>query len=178
MSVRSIATAAGLVLTATCAWAADAPSPPPTTPLDGLTVAVPRTAPVVVSTWPAQGAVIAPGALVLKVTFDQAMDPDMWGYAKAGSDAYPLCLKKARLLNDGRTFVLLCTTGDATAYAVGLNGGAGPGFASVGHRAAEPYELKFSTSKGRSVTSVKEALTAAGLKDEDNPIMGAEQAGG
>jgi len=174
--IQAIAAGSVLVLTAaTCARAADAPGQAATA-LDGLTVAVPRTPPAVVSTYPAAGVSVAPGTLVLKVSFDQSMDPDSWAYAKAAVGDYPQCLAKPRLLADARTFVLLCTTGESVSYSVALNAGAASGFTSIGHRSATPFELRFSTSSARPIRSLQEALSAAGLRPEDSPIEGAEQA--
>lgn len=167
--------AAALLAPLTCAWAADAPAAGSTS-LDGLTVAVPRTPPAVVSTYPAAGATVAPGTLVVKVSFDQSMEAESWGYAKAAAGDYPQCLAKPRLLADNRTFVLLCSTAEASAYALALNGGTGTGFTSVGHRAAAPFELKFSTSTAAPIHNLKDALAAAGLKPEDSPIESTQSA--
>ena len=74
------ALAIALILAADAARAADAPSPaPPAAPpenLSGVDVAVPRDAPTVASTYPAQGASVAPGILVVKIDFDQRMPRD------------------------------------------------------------------------------------------------------
>ena len=176
------ATYAGLVALALApaqagAQTAHAPATPQgTTPLEGVTVAVSKNPPMVTGTFPASGAAIAPGVLVLKVTFDQHMDPDAWRYAKGGAD-YPDCLAKPRLLADGKTFVLLCTTRAEKTYAVRFNeADQEVGFTGVGHRAALPFELTFSTVKGRPVSSLPDALTVAGLKEDEGPVEGSDLA--
>ena len=88
------------------------------TRLSGVTVVAPSpTLPKVVSTFPEEGKSVAPGALILKVTFDQKMNPDGWDYGK-GKDAYPNCLAHPRLLPDEKTFVLLCTAGPDGRFSV------------------------------------------------------------
>ena len=159
------------------AQTAHAPAQPASsTSLEGLTVAISKTAPSVVSTFPAAGAAIDPGVLVLKVTFDQHMDPEAWRYAKGGAE-YPNCLEKPRLLADGKTFVLLCTILSSRTYSVRFNeDGETSGFTGVGHRAAVPFELTFTTIKGRPVSNLPDALIKAGLKDDEGPVETAELA--
>jgi hypothetical protein len=41
----------------------------------------PTLPPKLVSTYPAEGATVAPGVLILKVAFDQQMSPSAWNYA-------------------------------------------------------------------------------------------------
>jgi hypothetical protein len=139
-------------------------------------VAVSKTPPAVVSTVPASGATVDPGVLVLKVTFDQPMDPTVWRYGKGASGDYPDCLAKPRLLADAKTFVLLCTVGSDKSYSVRFNDGTEPAFTSLGRRAATPYALNFSTSKGRAISSLPEALKVAGLSDDEGPVEGVEPA--
>jgi hypothetical protein len=160
------------------ALAAAPPTPTvaPATPLDGLTVAVSRTPPVVVSTFPATGATVRSGVTVLKVTFDQAMDAAAWDYAKGADGVLPSCLAKPRLLGDHRTFVLLCTTAPGARYAIRLNGDGARGFTGLGGRPASPYDLSFSTEPSDAVYSLPEALKVAGLKEDQNPVEGSAPA--
>ena len=115
LSLRSIAPVGALVLLVLPSWQAAAQtahapaSAQGSTALEGLTVAISKNPPGVVATFPAAGSTVDPGVMVLKVTFDQHMDPDAWRYAK-GAGEYPDCLAKPRLLADEKTFVLLCTT--------------------------------------------------------------------
>ena len=128
--------------------------------------------PKMVSTFPASGAEVAPGVLVLKIAFDQPMTADTWSYAKATGGDYPLCLGAPRLLADNRTFVLLCSTAPGKHYGVAINMAPAEdkAFVNAGDRRSPPFELTFSTSSGEPVRTVKAAMKAAGLGDLDMPV--------
>jgi hypothetical protein len=180
----SSAASVGFAILALAAGRADAQTahapapaaPQGSTPLEGVVVAISKTPPTVASTYPAAGSSVDPGVLVLKVTFDQRMDPQAWRYAKGGGD-YPDCLAKPRLLADAKTFVLLCTTTSSRTYSVRFNeDGETTGFTGEGHRAATPFELTFTTMKGRPVSTLPDALIKAGLHDDEGPVEGSELA--
>ena len=168
---------AGAVLAAGSAHAQSAHKPAPVR-ADGsrdngvIVRAAPRLKPpVVVTTYPAQGATVAPGTLVLKVTFDQRMTPDGWSYAKGEADL-PSCLPQPRLLDDARTFVLLCSTAAGRPYAVGLNAEPVEGFANTQRTFAPRFDLRFSTAAdAEPVRPIAEAVKAAGLRPQDDPIV-------
>src|SRR4051812_17090871 len=108
MTHSACRTLALLLLAAATPALAQTSSAPPTR-LSGVTVVAPApTLPALVSSYPADGKVVSAGVLILKLTFDQKMDPDGWDYGK-GDEAYPKCLDRPRLLPDQKTFVLLCT---------------------------------------------------------------------
>ena len=137
-----------------------------------VTIMPPTQKPKVVATWPAAGEAVAPGVLVLKVVFDQEMTPRDFAYAPAvGGDALE-CLKTPRLLNDAKTFVLLCRTLPGKTYAVSLNKDpASPAaFANLAENRAVESELSFSTLTGEPVTKLRDAIKAAGLGDIDMPV--------
>lgn len=161
-----------LLIAAGAAQAADAPA---STDLSGVTVEVPKDPPAVVSTWPAQGAAVAPGVLVLKVVFDQKMADTRGGYSRGPDGEMPQCLDQGLLRGDGKTFVLLCRTQPDTRYSVALNASEG-GFASLGRRSAMPYVLSFSTGKASPVFSLPQAMRAASLPDTESPIRSAPPA--
>jgi len=144
------------------------------TPVSPVTIMPPTNKPTVTATWPAAGQASAPGVLVLKVVFDQQMTPRDFAYgAAAGSDKLE-CLKTPRLLNDDKTFVLLCTTLPGKSYAITLNddpGGVAPaGFSNLAENRAVPGVLAFTTTTGEPVTKLREAIKAAGLGDIDVPV--------
>jgi hypothetical protein len=146
-------------------------APSDTTPLSGIVVAAPsKQLPSVVSTYPAAGATVMPGALILKLTFDQKMNPGAFRFDR-GDDRYPSCLARPRLLPDEKTFVLLCTVGPGGKFSIQLNGPGDGGFVNLASQRAAPLLLQFSTQDGASVGSIKEAMKSAGLKDEDDPVM-------
>jgi hypothetical protein len=159
---------------------AQATKPPaePPTPVSPVTVMPPTQKPKVVATWPAEGQAIAPGVLVLKVVFDQQMTPRDFAYGLgAGGDKLD-CLKTPRLLNDDKTFVLLCTTLPGKTYAVALNPDApgGPAFSNLAENRAAPGALTFTTGTGEPVTKLRDAIKAAGLGDLDMPVEEAPDA--
>jgi len=124
----------------------------------------------ITATYPAEGATVAPGVLVLKVGFDQRMAADAWSYAKLAGEDDPRCLGTPRLLSDEKTFVLLCSITAGKDYGVGINQAPGKAFVDRGGRRPPPLELRFKTSSSEPVRTVKAAMTAAGLKDVDMPI--------
>jgi hypothetical protein len=152
-----------------------APAPPPAAALPPKTVApvtvTPHTdPPKIVSSFPAEGQVIAPGALVLRVTFDQKMEEDGFAFAAGPSGQMPDCLKTPRLLADGKTFVLLCTTAPKTAYSLGFNAAPQGGFANIGGIRAEPAKLAFATNDDDGPRNLDDALKIAKLTRADVPI--------
>ena len=152
-------------LTAVSAWA-QAPKGP-VTEVEGVEIALPRD-PKVVATFPADGAVIPGGTVVLKIVFDQAMTPEAWSYGHSDAGTFPDCLARPRLLKDRRTFVLLCSLPPKGGYALGVN--IAPGFVSTAGREAKPFLLHFSTSEART-SALTAALANAGVTDGDAPIM-------
>lgn len=171
------ATTLALVTLAASGWAAAADGPKPAapppepTPLTGLVVTPPsKEPPAVVEVYPAAGVPVSPGALVIKIKFDQRMNPNEWRFDR--SDApYPQCLARPRLLTDEKTFVLLCTVGGAGKFSIALNGTGAGGFANLAGQRATPFELTFSTGGGASLGTIQDAMKAAGLKPEDDPVM-------
>lgn len=144
---------------------------PEPTPVSPVTVMPPTLPPKVTATWPAAGQTVAPGILVLKVTFDQKMTPGAWSYAAGAGGEKPECVRAPRLLNDGKTFVLLCSTKPGKSYAVSFNGVREGGFANEAENPALTAELAFSTSKDPSIYTLKSAMKAASLKDDEAPIQ-------
>lgn len=141
------------------------------TPVSPVTVMPPTQPPKVTSTWPAAGETVAPGILVLKVSFDQKMTSGAWNYAAAPGGELPECVRAPRLLNDGRTFVLLCRTKPGKRYAVTFNAVREGGFANEAENPAQAAELAFATSTAPSVYMLKAAMKAAGLSDDQAPIQ-------
>jgi hypothetical protein len=160
-------TSRALALIAACALAASAAGAQGVHEVEGLTV-VPGPGPTVKSTYPAAGASVPGGVVILKLVFDQPMTADAWAYGRSVDGDTPDCLSQPRLLADQRTFVLLCTVSGGHAYAVDIN--AAPRFASAAGRSARPYTLKFSTTT-EMTRGLHDALAQAGLTDADDPIM-------
>jgi len=165
MSIRLILAVSGLLLAASAAVAADTPAPP--THLSGVVVSG-GPQPKIYQSYPAEGATVPSGVLVLKVIFDQTMNPDAWSYAKTDAAAFPECLGKPRMLADQRTFVLLCTIAPHQTYAMQIN--AASGFKNGDGRSAVADVLHFTTGDP-GVFYMQDALTNAGVASTDAPIM-------
>lgn len=148
---------------------------PPTT-VEGVTVTAPRAQAQVTATYPAQGAAIAFGVLVLSVTFDQPMDPAGADRALGGPDA-PRCLPTWRLLADAKTYVVLCSTDPGKSYKLRFGADPARALQSAQHRPAAPYELAFTTADDRTDASLADALRSAGRKPEEGPVMDWRAAG-
>jgi len=121
--------------------------------------------PKIVSTFPAKDAVIPPGVVVLRVTFDKPM-----ACAGAFGDDPPLhnpCpgrLQHMLLSYDRLTVRTACVVEPSTSYGAWIsNTGDGADFISLTGASSSQYELRFSTSAAAPVTTVCEALT----EDED-----------
>jgi len=168
INLRTLAVLALAAAATTPALAQTSSSP---TRLSGVTVMAPApTLPKVVSTFPEEGKSVAPGALILKVTFDQKMDPDGWDYGK-GPDAYPDCLARPRLEPDEKTFVLLCTAGPKSSFSITLNSSGRGGFENGAGQKATAAAFNFTTDDEKSLASIAEAMKAAGLKGDEGPVM-------
>ena len=158
-----------------CGPAQAATRPPaatePSTRVSAVTVTASRELPHVQSTFPAVGAKVAPGLLVLRVTYDTRMRSQGWSYAKESGAEYPDCAKSPRLLDDRRSFVLICRTLPNKAYAVWFNRPPLDDFASVSRRPAVPFELKFATSDDDPVRTLPDAMKADPvLSKSANPV--------
>jgi len=151
-----------------------APAKPPA-PLPNvvapLTVVPPTDPPRIVTSFPAAGEVIAPGALVMRITFDQKMDAGAFSFTAAAQGQMPACLKTPRLLNDEKTFVLLCTTTPNRSYAIAFNALPKEGFRNIAGSTAVPAELAFATNHEDGPRDIESALKIAKLTAADVPIV-------
>jgi hypothetical protein len=151
--------------------AANASAKEPSARLPGVTVTATRETPHVLSTFPAREAKVAPGLLILRVTYDTRMRPDGWSYAREAGAEYPDCAKSPRLLDDKQTFVLVCRTLPNKSYAVWFNRPPTSDFASVSRRPAVPFELRFATNGDDPIRTLTEAMKAdKALSSASNPV--------
>jgi hypothetical protein len=170
-----LAVLAGSLLGLAAGGALGQPAPPPKT-VAPLTVYALTDPPKLVSSYPAAGETIAPGVLVVRVTFDQPMAEDGFDFSPGAEGHAPKCLKTPRRLNDEKTFVLLCTIAPNSRYALALNAGAAAdkekrGFANLGGARLAPVTLAFATNGMEGPQSVADAMKAAKLTDIDMPIL-------
>lgn len=164
-------TCAALALIASAAAPALAQTSSSPTHLSGVTVTAPApTLPKVVDTFPADGKTVTPGVLILKVTFDQKMNPGGWDYGK-GADAYPECLDRPRLLPDEKTFVLLCTVPPNGKFSVTFDASGSGGFENLAGQKATMASLNFATDDSKSIMSIADAIKTEQLKPDDDPVM-------
>jgi hypothetical protein len=165
--------AAALVIALIAGFTAAASAAPGTSPpnvVAPLTVMPRSDPPKIVASFPAAGEVVAPGALVLHITFDQKMEAGGFAFAAAPGGQMPACLKTPRLLNDEKTFVLLCTTARKTAYALAFNAAPQGGFQNIAGNRAVPALLAFSTNEEDGPRDLDSALKIAKLTANDVPI--------
>lgn len=155
--------------------AALAAPPAPVTPSPNVVAPVtvyPKTeAPKIVKSYPAADQALSSGVLVMSITFDQPMVKTGFDFGAGAGGEQPRCLRTPRLLDDNKTFVLLCTTEPHKSYALAFNARPQGGFENVGEHRAEPAALVFKTSDGNGPNTLKEAMKAAGLRDIDVPIQ-------
>lgn len=120
--------------------------------------------PKIVSTFPAKDAVVHPGVVVLRVTFDRPM-----ACAGVFSDAPPLrnpCpgfVQHMLLSYDRLTVRTACVVEPNTRYGAWISNSEADSFISLTGAPSSQYELRFSTSDAAPVTTVCEALA----EDED-----------
>ena len=115
--------------------------------------------PRVVSTYPAKGAVVRPGRLVLRVTFDRPMTCS--GFILQDPPAPSPCAlyhQKMVLSFNRRTVRLVCDTAPSMGYAVRVGDWENEAFVSLDGGRAEPYDLAFTTSSEPVVATIAEAL--------------------
>jgi methionine-rich copper-binding protein CopC len=100
--------------------------------------------PKVIAAQPGEGAHIAPGPFVLRVTFDRPMRTGSYSFVTIDDGSYPDCAKTPRQSADRKTFTLDCAAAPGGVYAVGINGGRFWNFtdAQTGSP-AEPTILRF-----------------------------------
>jgi hypothetical protein len=123
--------------------------------------------PKVVSTFPAKGAMVRPGLLILRVTFDRPMT--CIGLLKGREpfpDPCPPPLRSPMISRDKRTFLTVCTIEANRHYRLWLKN-----FTSLGGRSPPSYEMVFDTSNTEDITKVEEAVA------EDQWLQQASAAG-
>lgn len=120
--------------------------------------------PRVVSSFPANGAVVRPGVLVLRVTFDQPMSCK--GFFAAGAQARSPCPLDTQywvLSYDRRTIRTVCHTELNTHYGLRLSDRSVDGtskatFVSLAGKRLPPYVINFDTSSDRPVSTPSDSI--------------------
>jgi hypothetical protein len=110
--------------------------------------------PKLVSTYPARGATIRPGVMILRLTFDKPMTcQGLLGIDEAKANPCPAPLEEPLYSRDRHTFLTVCRIDGNGSYGLKLTG-----FSSVTGQIAEPDELTFQTSDEEPVASIDDAL--------------------
>jgi hypothetical protein len=115
--------------------------------------------PRVVSTFPANGAQVRPGVLVLRITFDRPMSCSGFftGIPKLKNPC-PLGHQQWTLSFDRKVIRTVCRVEPTGAYGVGVSGNPDATFLSLAARPLEPYEFRFTTSAAPDVLTTGESL--------------------
>jgi DNA-binding CsgD family transcriptional regulator len=103
----------------------------------------PGAAPRVVSTSPAVGAEIPAGKIVIKVTFDQPMQPKSFSFVMRDRESFPKCAATPNQSADGKTYSLDCTVQAGKTYWIGFNSPSNTFFKSLAGVPAVPAALQF-----------------------------------
>ncbi len=170
---------AALSATGALAQPAAPAKPAPTLPASGLpghevspvTVFPSTAAPKIVKSYPAADQALQAGILVLTVTFDQPMVKTGFDFGWAAGSPKLACLKTPRLLDDNKTFVLLCTSEPQKTYHLTFNAQTQGGFVNVAEHRADPATLSFTTTDGDGAEDIHQAMKNASLRPIDLPIQ-------
>ena len=115
----------------------------------------------VVSSYPAKGAVVRPGLLVVRVTFDQPMTCDGFFLgAPSRLNPCPASPQQMLLSYDRRTVRIVCVVQPGAEYGLSLSPDPnGKTFVGMSGLPSLRYQLDFATSEGPAVATVCEALS-------------------
>jgi hypothetical protein len=141
-------------------------------------------APAIESTFPAQGAVVRPGVLVVRITFNVAMSCD--GIFLSRSPLEKPCgearMQDFRLSYDRRTIRMKCIVSPNRRYGFRMNNGPSDpfrpsllgkvNFMSLAGFPLQPFELDFSTSSGPPVISAEASEADDAGAPADAPELG------
>jgi len=117
--------------------------------------------PKVVSSYPGKGAVVRPGLLVVRITFNQPMACD-GGFVRNPplEDPCPGSAREMLLSYDRKTVRTVCLVDPGRRYGLAMSlDPTGPSFIGLSGLPSFPYRLEFATSSEAPVTSVCEALS-------------------
>jgi hypothetical protein len=134
-------------------------------------------APKLISSLPADGATVAAGVIALTLKFDRplAEKPILRALGRESGGSAPPCLAQPRELDDGKTLVILCATGPGKTYEIAL--GPEAGLMGPGEKSIQPADLHFATNE-TIIDNIPDALEAAGLPVDADPVMGWREVGG
>jgi hypothetical protein len=115
--------------------------------------------PKIVSTFPANGATVRPGVLVVRVTFDQPMScKGFFTSIPKLKDPCPGGHQQWIVSFDRRTIRTVCHADGNVIYGIGVSDNPDATFISLAGKPLEPYEFRFATTVAPDVLSTSEAL--------------------
>lgn len=115
--------------------------------------------PKVVSTFPAEGATVRPGVLVLRVTFDVPMSCKGFFAARPPlASPCPDARQHWVLSFDRRTIRAICHVEPNTRYGVRMSDQPDSRFYSLQGKPLDIYEFAFATSNGAEIQTVSDSL--------------------
>jgi hypothetical protein len=115
--------------------------------------------PAVVDSYPQPGAIVRPGYLRVRVSFDQPMScfSEVMVDAGPGDPCEP---EGTWALPERKSWTMTCRFAPETAVRIGFRRIDGEGFVGLSGRRATPYLLEFSTSGDAPTSSLQTATTA------------------
>lgn len=116
-------------------------------------------APHVVDSYPAQGAVVPPGVLVVRLTFDAPMACN-WAVIPESRGDDPCTPTGVWALPRRTIFRMRCQVEPGESYLIRFGGVDGYNFVGMSGQAAEPYRLRFTTSDAAPTADVTGAIAA------------------
>jgi hypothetical protein len=110
--------------------------------------------PHVVNVFPAKGAVVRPGIVVVRVTYDRPMSCDASFVGRSDlPNPCPGQWREVTISQDGRSFRTVCDVAPNSRYRLVLHS-----FKSADNVMATPYDVSFSTSGTARIGTIMEAL--------------------
>jgi len=130
-----------------------------------------------VSSFPTEGATVAAGVTALTLKFDRPLSdkPSLLSLSPTSGASAPPCLAQPRAIDDGKTLVVLCSTRPGTGYEIAL--GPSSGLVGASDKSIQPANLHFATNE-TIIDNIPDALEAAGLTVDADPVMGWREVGG
>jgi hypothetical protein len=134
-------------------------------------------APKLVSSFPADGATVSAGVIAVTLKFDRplAEKVSLLALSPQSGGSAPPCLAQPREMDEGKTLVILCSTGPGKTYELAL--GPGSGLLGAGDKPIQPLDLHFATDDA-IIDNIPDALEAASLPADADPVMGWREVGG
>jgi len=100
-------------------------------------------APQVVATQPANGAIVPAGPVTISVTYDRPLRAGSYSFVQVSPSTHPDCSRIPSLSADRRTYSLSCRVAPGRSYELWFNRGRFQNFVGENGVSASPYQLRF-----------------------------------